>query len=123
MVTSPITPTYNCIAWAAGDTRRFWWPQDQVYWPPGAVREETIDAFVHAFATLGYSVCDTAEREDGIEKVAIYAIGDEPKHAARQLESGTWTSKLGCDVDIEHPLDGVAGDVYGHVVRVLQRPR
>ena len=86
-------------------------------------RDVTIDAFVSAFATLGYSKCDTAENEAGIEKVALYAIGDEPQHAARQLKSGTWTSKLGNHVDIEHPLDAVAGDKYGRVVGVLQRPR
>lgn len=122
-ITSPSTPNYNCIAWAAGDARRFWWPHDQGFWPAGAPREETIDAFVRAFATLGYSPCDTAENEAGIEKVALFAIGEEPKHAARQLESGTWTSKLGQDVDIEHPLDAVVGDKYGRMVGVLQRPR
>ena len=25
-VTSPATPEYNCIAWAAGETDRWWWP-------------------------------------------------------------------------------------------------
>ena len=122
-ITSPSTPNYNCIAWAAGETRRFWWPHAQAYWPPGVPRELTIDAFVRAFATLGYFPCDTTKNEAGIEKVALYAIGDEPQHAARQLESGTWTSKLGNHVDVEHPLDAVAGDQYGRVVGVLQRPR
>lgn len=27
-ITSPATRDYNCIAWAAGDSRRWWWPED-----------------------------------------------------------------------------------------------
>jgi hypothetical protein len=43
-------------------------------------------------------------------------------HAARQLPDGTWTSKLGKDVDIEHDYpDDVAGGVYGEVVVLMQR--
>jgi len=32
-VTSNIDFAYNCIAWAAGDIERFWWPSGQAYWP------------------------------------------------------------------------------------------
>lgn len=45
------------------------------------------------------------------------------KHAARQLSSGAWTSKLGKDVDIEHDTpDDVAGGLYGEVVQLMRRP-
>ena len=57
-VTSPATRGYNCIAWAAGDTNRWWWPDpedDASFWPPGVAPEETISAFTAAFATLGVS--------------------------------------------------------------------
>ena len=40
-ITSPRTVAYNCIAWAAGETQRKWWP-DKVgvaYWPKGVPRE------------------------------------------------------------------------------------
>ena len=30
---------YNCIAWAAGDTRWWWWPDPNSYWPPGPSSE------------------------------------------------------------------------------------
>lgn len=122
-IASPRTPEYNCIAWAAGETSRFWWPQEQAYWPPDVPRETTIDAFIEAFGTLGFSPCDRPDKERGIEKVALYAKGDEPKHAARQLESGMWSSKLGRDVDINHTLEGLAGHQYGDVVKILKRPR
>jgi hypothetical protein len=57
--TSPATPRYNCLAWAAGQTDHWWWPDafGAYYWPEGAPRAETIDGFVFAFETLGYERC------------------------------------------------------------------
>ena len=112
--TSPATRDYNCIAWAAGDTRRWWWPNhdadnDAVYWPPGVPKEETLEAFAAAFATLGHSPCSGEEIEAGFEKIALFAKGEAPTHAARQLPSGRWTSKLGLREDIEHELHAVGG--------------
>ena len=46
-----------------------------------------------------------------------------PTHAARQMPSGRWTSKLGFREDIEHDLHAVSGDLYGTVVLLLKRPR
>jgi hypothetical protein len=84
--------------------------------------EETLDAFVAAFATLGYVPCSGEEPENGFEKVALFARGGMPTHAARQLSDGRWTSKLGLREDIEHDLHAVSGDLYGTVVLVLKRP-
>jgi|GEM_PF-3681614 len=56
---------------------------------------------MQAFATLGYEVCDNVELEPGFEKIALYAGADGiPTHAARQLQAGPWTSKLGRMEDI-----------------------
>ena len=57
--------------------------------------------------------CESGDLEVGFEKVAIYAQADgAPTHAARQLPDGTWTSKLGQEVDIGHTdLQGVSGDL------------
>src|SRR5205807_2520447 len=106
-VTSPPEKKYNCIAWAVGDTAQWWWPAESsplrdIYWPSGVPREETLEAFRQAFATLGYVVCDDERLEEGYEKVALFASFGVPKHAARQLPSGRWTSKLGEREDIEH---------------------
>lgn len=119
---------YNCIAWAAGDTRRWWWPVVgalEVYWPQEAPRIETLDAFIRAFSTRGYELCENGELEPDIEKVAIYALGGKPTHMARQLSSGMWTSKLGGDIDIKHEMPkGVEdGGDYGNVVQFMKRPR
>jgi hypothetical protein len=54
--------------------------------------------------------------------VALYALGDEPRHTARQLAQGTWTSKLGRSEDIEHRLEDLEGSLYGKVVKLLKRP-
>jgi hypothetical protein len=124
-ITSPADRVYNCIAWAAGRTHQWWWPIGRIdpddYWPPGVPEEETISAFVQAFHTLGYGEAPNDELREGIEKVALYARNDKPTHAARQLGSGLWTSKLGNAVDIEHTLAGLVGDKYGQVVKILQR--
>jgi len=123
-VTSPPTPRYNCIAWSAGDERRWWWPDPgrQAYWPADVPREETIDAFVKAYATLGYEPCESAVPEPGLERVALYARGEQPAHAARQLPNGKWSSKLGRGEDVEHDLEALEGPLYGSVVQVLRRP-
>ena len=125
-LTSPSTGLYNCIAWAADDTTRWWWPVHPrvgYYWPPEARRVLTVEAFVEAFQTLGYEVCDSDKPEPGWEKVAIFASNDVPTHAARQLETGRWTSKLGPEEDIQHTLHGLQGGYYGDVVLVMKRRR
>jgi hypothetical protein len=87
-------------------------------------------AFVAAFQSLGYELCYSSAVEQGIEKVAIYAkadpiTGDQiPTHAARQLESGKWTSKMGPLEDITHETaDDVNGRLYGNPVYFMSRQR
>jgi hypothetical protein len=65
------------------------------------------------------------ELEDGFEKVVIYVGTDgKPRHAAWQLISGQWSSKLGQEEDIRHKaLDGVAGEKYGQPAIYLKRIR
>jgi hypothetical protein len=127
-LTSPSLPWYNCIAWAAADEGRWWWPisgnaPGPLYWPQGAPKQLTLDSFVKAFETLGYSLCADGSLEPGFEKVAIYAQNTgQPTHAARQLKSGEWTSKLGMGYDIVHPtLAAVEGGIYGTAQRFLRR--
>lgn len=123
-VTSPATPRYNDIAWAAADASDWWWPATGARWPAIAVREETLEAFTQAFEALGYELCDGPEWKPGLEIVAIYALEDgTPKHAARRIPSGAWTSKFGRGMDIEHvTLDALGGSIYGQAVRFLKRP-
>ena len=107
----------------------WWWPtgdpaDEPRFWPAGAPREETVSAFLAAFASLGYTPCDDAGVEPGFEKVALFVDArNAPTHAARQLADGRWTSKLGRSEDIEHELHALEGDVYGRVAVVLRRPQ
>jgi hypothetical protein len=83
----------------------------------------TTEVFVLAYERLGYVVCDRGDLEQGYEKIAIFAEPDgTPTHAARQLPTGAWTSKLGRLEDIEHnDLRGVAGGSYGDVAVIMRR--
>ena len=125
---SQATNRYNCIAWAAGCSTRWWWPLGRYYWPKGAPRNVTLEAFVEAFNTLGYEECSDPYLENGFEKVAIYAKlidgKSVPTHASRQLSNGRWTSKLGEAEDIVHDrVEDVDGPAYGTSVRYLRRLR
>jgi hypothetical protein len=121
--TSPPDLSYNCVAWAAGDTKHWWQPG--IHWPVQTARDDYgVDALERAFASLGYEACPDERLEPGFEKVAVYGYGFFYTHAARQLPDGKWTSKLGKAEDIEHDSpEDVAGGIYGEVVQVMKRPR
>lgn len=131
--TSPATIDYNCIAWAAEEDFRCWWPVGY-YWPEEVPRIETLEAFIAAFRKYGYEVCEDSKHETGFKKVAIYIDKKrKPTHAARQLSNGSWTSKLGGCIDIEHDfitewLDAVIGvyhyqlSQYGILGAILKKP-
>jgi hypothetical protein len=123
-VTSPKSQEYNCFAWVAGDQERWWQPtpEDEFYWIEGVPMEETLSAYMQAYQTLGYTPCDSEVLEIGYEKIALYV--DEhgvPVHAAKQLPTGKWSSKLGWLEDIEHELEGLTGERYGKVGQILSR--
>jgi len=104
-ITSIEDVSYNCIAWAAHDNTKWWWPKDFGYWPNNVPREETINAFILAYESIGFQKCTNSSFQKGYEKIAIYVNKeDEPTHAARQKSNGRWTSKLGARHDIEHDL-------------------
>ena len=126
-ITSTDTIDYNCVAWAAESDEEWWWPDamGQEYWPEGAPREETLPAFVAAFNVIGYEICDTPSLELGFQKIAIYADEQNlPRHVARQLKDGSWTSKIGQYEDIQHrTLEALAGKApaYGRVVQLMKK--
>ena len=70
-ITSPRTIRYNCIAWAAHNTERWWQPG--VFWPVDSSREDHgIGNIVAAFQSLGFEECDDGALEEGFEKLALY---------------------------------------------------
>ncbi len=73
-VTSPASPVYNCVAWAAQDTEHWWQPG--VYWPEGLPADDFgPTALEKAFLALGYTRCADGSLEPGFQKVALYADG------------------------------------------------
>jgi hypothetical protein len=127
-VTSERDPRYNCFAFAAGDTTKVWSPTilgSGVYWPPGIPALPSMNGVIDAYRACGFERCTSADLEAGFEKIAVFADdAGEPRHAARQLPDGTWTSKLGDHVDIEHQeLDAVGGGFFGEPQVYMRRPR
>jgi hypothetical protein len=99
-------------------------PMGGYFWPEGATRAYTLQAFTEAFETIGYLVCATGAHEPGFEKVAIFVNNaGAPTHAVRELADGRWASKLGHEEDIEHDLaEDVSGSAYGQVAIFMRRP-
>jgi len=124
--TSPKDVSYNCVAWAVGDTRNWWYDVSNVkgyYWPPGVPSADTLEGWIRLFEIHSYSETDDPGLEPEYEKVAIYASADgTPQHVARQKGSGVWTSKMGKGIDIEHPtLESLEGELNGRVVKIMKR--
>lgn len=99
-ITSAASGRYNCFAWALGQTERCWlpdpFPEGLYDWPAGVPRSDTLGGWMQAFEALGFSPCDNADVQIGQEKIAIFAHPEgAPRHVARQLASGKWTSKIG----------------------------
>ena len=131
-ITSPNDSNYNCIAWAYQIKGRWMWPPagsqarvlDAVtFWPDENASEE-VESFVDAFRLKGYEKCDTPDFEHGYRKIALYVTPGTTRctHAARQLSTGLWTSKLGESFDIQHGTPfTIEGDVYGEVYCYMKR--
>jgi hypothetical protein len=106
-VTSEETIAYNCFAWAL-DVSAWIEPDDN---EPFAL-----------FERAGYRVVSDATLEPGIQKIVVYADEVGFTHAARQLPTGRWTSKLGSWEDIEQaePFD-LTGPLYGTLFIFMAR--
>ncbi len=128
IVESESTSDYNCIAWAMGDCTRPWSPSISggYYWPSDLpIGIPAVEVVEELFRRAGYSAAESPQLLPGIEKVAIYADEwREVRHAARQLDDGSWVSKMGDLADIRHDeLEPVEGPIFGKVVMIMQRPR
>jgi hypothetical protein len=124
-VIGPGTPQFNCIAWSCGETHRWWQPGILFYWPIVCdPNDSTLTNLVSALTSVGFVLCADGSLELGFEKVAVYALGPmEYTHAARQMPSGKWTSKLGLDVLIDHDTpESLVGGVYGDLFYFFKRP-
>ena len=131
-ITSDASERYNCIAWAVGESHRWWSPlaEDAEYWPFAYQPTATIAVVQAALGTAGFEECEDGELRTDLEKAALFADERGFTHVARQLPNGRWTSKLGSDRDIEHELEALEGFDnsplayrYGRVVAFMSRSR
>jgi hypothetical protein len=118
-ITSPIDHSYNCLAWATQKKDVFMWPfnpmLDGCAWPHHDESTELHNLF-EFYKGFGFSECDTWEFDAKFIKISLYHIDGQFTHAARQLRSGLWTSKLGSSWDISHDTPfSIEGSVYGKV--------
>jgi len=77
-----------------------------------------------AFETLGYQLCKDGSLEKDVQKIAIFHLNNVPKHAAKQLPDGMWSSKLGNSFDISHTefcLCGSVAKAYGQIAFYMSR--
>jgi hypothetical protein len=95
------------------------------YWPPTVARAYTLQAYVAAYVMEGFQACTAGDYELRFEKIVLFVDpAGMPTHAARQLENGRWTSKLGPEADIEHEdPQALIGNEYGQPVLFMRRPR
>lgn len=116
--------SYNCFAWAACSTDRWLEPDHPFgYWPTDVPSRLILNNLTAVYEKAGFERCESEDLEPGYEKIAIYTDRRGlPRHSARQLDNGKWTSKLGQEEDIEHDtLEAVEGPEYGRPVRYLRR--
>ncbi len=133
-ITSKHDDRYNCVAWIVRDMGRRWEPAiDGGYWPravdPSMLDpDDDLDEFLWMFTEFGFEECLDGDLEEGIEKIAIYALGSSFHHVAYQASDGQWSSKLGFGNDIRHlvpsglvgPLPGAYPDVAIYMARSRQ---
>lgn len=130
--TSECSNEYNCIAWALGETNRWYDPEFApgfgCYWPDDVSRGRGVNAVAELFEKVaGYVHCGQSEGlEDGFQKICIYYdFHGDFGHVALQTASGKWSSKLGGREDIEHNQpNGLCGgsSSYGEIAFFMKRP-
>ena len=123
-ITGQASKEYNCIAWVMGISTQNWDCHDpDGYWPSSIPRDDSIMTAMQLFVGEGFSFCEDDALDPGYEKIALYAFVGRFTHAARQLDDGRWTSKLGKGAVIIHPSPAnLAGGFYGNVHCIMHRP-
>jgi hypothetical protein len=107
------TRAYNCIAAAFGVEEQWWWPGGPG-WPIAVNHGETVKSFDALVKHFGGERCNGPEIEEGYVKLDLYIDQyGEPTHMARQTIRGTWISKMGGNMEVEHDLNELDGEGYG----------
>lgn len=73
-VIEPPSDRYNCVAYTAGDTSRWWDHTPRRYWPPHASRSGRIESLIEVFVVLGYEQCKDESLEDATKRLPSMTI-------------------------------------------------
>lgn len=135
VISEPST-VYNCIAWALGHRDEWWEPHSpgsisagQDIWPAGLPHNRDPETLRQLFQQEGFTDCENGDFAPAVVKIALYRIPDGNggyrwTHAARQLKTGLWTSKLGSSYEVTHRKpDDLDGALYGTVYAYMSKPR
>lgn len=133
IVTSPKDRQYNCVAWACRESGAWIAPdlrwniltigREYGNWPEDLKKDMRLETFMNLFERLGFVACSANDQKSEWEKIALYSQDGFFLHVARQLATGSWTSKLGEEQDIEHITTTVLeGGDYGSVSIYMHRP-
>jgi len=126
-VESKGTSLYNCFAWAAGESHRRWDFTKDDFWPDKNKGKYGIAYLVAAYRAVGFKKCDASDGlnpDERFDKIVLYCRGTEGTHAARLLDCGRWTSKIGDHEDIEHEQpEHLHSGVYGEPFVYMKRKR
>jgi len=71
-IMSPEATQYNGIAGAAGISEEWWDPAMGYPWPADLPHDVSVETLGKVYERCGFVVCDNAELEHGLEKIAIY---------------------------------------------------
>ena len=116
------TEQYNCIAYAAGDTSRWWDYNENYHWPDHASRSNSMESLKQVFLGLGFEQCNDSRLENGYQKVALYEQQGCWTHAAIQMPNGRWRSKMGQGPVIEHQSpQSLSSGTYGEPTIYMRR--
>lgn len=125
--TSDPSIKYNCLAHAVGVDWGWFEPPNHLpgyYWPPGIDAEWNDKTIKEVLSRFGYKeLADGSDLEEGYDKIAVYGDTEGPTHFARQLPNGSWSSKLGELIDVQHDtLECLFGaDHYGEILYYVKR--
>jgi hypothetical protein len=97
-----------------------------ILWPETLAKNTDAATMIELFRKEGgFEPCADGLLEEGFEKIVLNVNNNVVTHAARQVSSGEWTSKLGSMEDIEHEavesLEGIEPDDYGKATLFLKR--
>jgi hypothetical protein len=110
---SSVPGSYNCIAWSLGITDDWVWPG------------RTVQDFDELYASYGWTVSQSCEREYRKRKVALYANNSDPDdctHGSRETHDCGWhESKLGPSERIMHIKTELEGGEYGNIIKCYEK--